>query len=57
MNKLKLIVAAALLAGAVPVVSACGSDYDPDLCAFWTDMYNLNDTGSARVEMDRYCER
>ena len=50
----KLLVALA----AVATLTGCGnSEYDPDLCAFWTDMYNGIETGGARVEMDRYCTR
>lgn len=38
-------------------VTGCGSEYDPDLCALWTDTYHLTESGTSRVEMDRYCTR
>lgn len=43
---------------AVAVLTGCGgSEYDPDQCAFWTDMHRITETGTSRVEMDRYCTR
>lgn len=38
-------------------LSGCGSEYDPELCAMWTDMHNLTESGDSRVQMDRYCTR
>lgn len=41
----------------VLIPRAFHSDYDPELCAMWTDLYISYPDGVSRVAMDKYCTR